>query len=99
MKASPEAAPMPVMKRVGMLQKIARAEVLPISPTASEPDSTDMTRPAAPRPQASVRLFIFYPLLSTSSAHQIIAAVANRYGIAVRTETIEFDTPRAFKIC
>ena len=35
MKASPEAAPTPVRNRVGMVQKMARAEVMPISAIVS----------------------------------------------------------------
>src|SRR5258708_6505620 len=84
MNASPEAAPTPVIKRVGVVQNAARADVMPIramvrptSPMARESDSTDTTRPTAPSPQVIVRLLIFLPLLSTTSAHQIMAAVAN----------------------
>src|SRR5262249_43834339 len=83
MKARPEAAPRPVMKRVGMLQKTARAEVMPmramvspVSATAKLADSTEITSPAAPKNQAVARLRIFLPLLSTRNDHQIIAAVA-----------------------
>ena len=84
MKASPEAAPTPVRKRVGMVQNTARADVMPISDIVrplsamkNEPDQTEMRRPIAPRQQAIARLLIFLPLLSTMRAHQIIAAVAN----------------------
>src|SRR5262252_2896814 len=86
MKANPPAAPTPVKNRVGTFQKMARAEVTPISAmvkpasaTSSElVSSTDATKPTAPRKQATERLATFLPVRSICQAHRIIAAEAKR---------------------
>src|ERR1700722_4377470 len=72
MKASPPAAAAPVKKRVGMVQKIARAAVTPTSaalkPTraiVSEPDMIGATRPAPPSKHAIARFTMRRPLRST----------------------------------
>src|ERR1700742_4340870 len=89
MKAGPPAAATPVRKRVGMVQKIARAEVTPISarlnPVAAETSELEKigsTRPTAPNVQATASLAMRLPLWSTQRAHRIMPTVANRYGIA-----------------
>src|SRR5262245_26289867 len=86
MKANPPAAPTPVKNRVGTFQKMARAEVTPISAmvkparaTSSELEGrTDAMKPIAPRKQATERLATFLPVRSICQAHRIIAAEAKR---------------------
>src|SRR5262249_41637258 len=106
MKARPVAAPTAVRKRVGIGQKSARAEVIPTSATVSVviatirlPDSTDAARPTAARAQAMVRLLIFLPVRSTRQAHQSMATLAKKYGMATRNPTVRSDTPLVLMIC
>src|SRR6202034_3889674 len=83
--ASPPAAATPVKKRVGMVQKIARAAVTPtqatLNPTTavqSEPDSTGAMRPMAPSKHAAARLTMRWPFWSTIRAHRIMPADEKR---------------------
>jgi len=99
MKARPPAAPTPARKRVGMVQKMARADVTPISASVSpakangsEPvNSTDMTSPTAARKQVMTRLPIFRPVRSTCQAQASMAADAKMYGIAAIMLTAKFE--------
>jgi len=72
MKARPPAAATPVRKRVGMVQKIARAAVTPISARenpitadTSELDRIGASRPMPPSRHASARLAMRRPFWST----------------------------------
>src|SRR5215471_21215350 len=83
MKASPAAAPTPLRKRVGIGQKIARAEVMPTSATVIAesprkrlPVVTEAARPAIPTARAMVRLPIFLPVRSTRQDHHNMPAEA-----------------------
>src|SRR5574342_599322 len=83
MNARPPAAATPVRNRVGMVQKIARADVMPESATVihtsdSQKFAVAIARmsPAAATRQASVRFLILRPLRSTHAAQMIIATDA-----------------------
>src|SRR5258708_16487150 len=104
-KAGPPAAPIPVRKRVGIVQKIARAEVTPISAAVApiiarmkEPEATKRTIPNTERRQAMVRLLIFLPLRSTCQAQMIIATEAKRQGRAARRLTVRLGNPYSLRI-
>src|SRR5450432_2700970 len=91
MKASPAAAPTPLRNRVGIGQKIARADVMPtsatvnaVSPKMRLPVITDAARPIMPTAHAMVRLPIFLPVRSTYHDHHSMPAEAKMYGTADR---------------
>src|SRR5213075_764829 len=80
MNARPPAAARPVRNRVGIVQKIARAEVIPESASVIHssdsqklPTTIAITRPIAETRHASVRFLILWPVRSTHAAHAIIA--------------------------
>src|SRR6185503_13792525 len=83
MNARPPAAASPVRKRVGIVQKIARADVIPESATVIQHNDSQKLavaiarpRPAAAIRHASARFLILRPLRSTHAAHTIIATDA-----------------------
>src|SRR5712692_11966553 len=91
MNANPAAAPRPLRKRVGIGQKIARADVMPTSamviaesPRNRFPVVTEAARPAIPTASAVVRLPIFLPVRSTCQDHHSMPAEAKTYGTAER---------------
>src|SRR5215831_621571 len=91
MNASPAAAPTPLRKRVGIGQKIARAEVMPTSATVIAesprnrlPVATEAARPAIPTKRAVVSWPIFLPVRSTCQDHHSMPTDAKTYGTAER---------------
>src|SRR5712691_7899401 len=106
MKAKPAAAPTPLRNRVGIGQKIARAEVMPTSATVSAvsatkrlPDTTEAASPTIPTAHAMVRLPIFLPVRSTCQDHHSMPAEAKTYGTAERTLEARFESPNPLMIC
>src|ERR1700682_416961 len=77
MKASPPAAAIPVRKRVGIVQNMARADVMPLKATAmpimemtKEWDTIEITSPSVDIRHARVKFPIFFPLRSTIAAQK-----------------------------
>src|SRR5260370_4759813 len=106
MKARPAAAPPPLRRRVGIGQKMARADVMPTSATviAESPRNrlpvvTDAKRPAIPTASAVVRLPIFLPVRSTCQDHHNMPAEAKTYGTAERQLDSRFQRPKPLIIC
>src|SRR5258708_12981477 len=103
MNASPAAAPTPLRKRVGIGQKMARADVMPTSATVMAesprnrlPVVTEAARPTIPTASAVVRLPIFLPVRSTCQDHHNMPPEANTHGTAATNLHPPLHSPNPF---